>query len=84
MYRGYAFDCLGNLHVENFNIYSNDVKVEPNSEQCLIMRKPGYVNYFDVTIDRLYVEAPEALKAQYSQAKINGRDINLVVGQKIG
>ncbi|MBE6780984.1 MAG: hypothetical protein E7545_08400 [Ruminococcaceae bacterium] len=84
MYRGYAFDCLGNLHVENFNIYSNDVKVEPNSEQCLIMRKPGYVNTFDVMIDRLYVEAPEALKAQYSQAKINGRDINLVVGQKIG
>ncbi len=79
MYRGYAYDCMGNVHIGDLNIICPDIKVEPNNEQYLIARKSGYVNGFNVTIDRYRIEAPQALKNQYEQFATNDREINLVV-----
>ncbi len=82
MYRGYSYNCLGNLHIGNLNVFNNDVDVKADSEQPFFARKTGYVNSFNVIVDNYYVEAPKELKTQYEKFKTNGREINLVVGQK--
>lgn len=79
MYRAYAYDCMGNVRIGDFNIIAPDIDVQPDSEQCLIARKSGYVNGFNVTIDRYHFDVPEALKIQYEKFATNGREINLVL-----
>lgn len=79
MYRAYAFDSMGNVHIGDCNIIAPDIDVEPNSQQYLIARKSGYVNAYNVTIDRYNIVAPESLKKQYEKFATNGREINLVV-----
>lgn len=83
MYRGYSFDCMGNVHIGDLNIFAQNVDVKPNSEQYFIARKSGYVNGFNVTIDRYQINAPSELKNQYEKFSTNGREIVLTVGDKI-
>ncbi len=83
MYRGYEYDCMGNVHIGDFNIICTDNDVKPESEQFVIARKTGYVNPYNITIDRYNIVAPNELKAQYEKFSTNGREINLVVRQKV-
>lgn len=79
MYRAYAYDCMGNVRIGDFNIIAPDTDVQPDTEQYLVARKSGYVNGFNVTIDRYHFDVPEALKTQYEKFATNGREINLVL-----
>lgn len=81
MYRGYAFDSMGTVHIGDFNIFNSDIEAEPDPDQCVILRKTEYVNKFTVIIDRYNIVAPEKLKAQYEQFKINGRETELILGE---
>lgn len=83
MYRGYAYDCLGSVSIGDFNIIATDAENKAEEEQYLIARKTGYVNEFDVVIDRHFFDVPDSLSKQYEQFKTNGREINLVVGDKV-
>ena len=80
MYRGYSYDCMGTLHIGDFNIFVTDENAVAEPTQNLIARKSGYVNSFDVIIDRYNFSVPSALKTQYEKFTTNGREINLTVG----
>lgn len=82
MYRGYEYDCMGSVHIGDLNIVCTNNDLKPEPEQYLIARKSGYVNPFNITIDRYNIVAPDELKAQYEKFSTNEREINLVVKQK--
>lgn len=82
MYRGYAFDQMGTVHIGDMNIFNSDIDITPDAEQCFVARKTEYVNKFTVIIDRFNIVAPENIKAQYEQFKTNGRETELILGTK--